>query len=57
MKADYYSSVRQNLKKYCDMAVEQEEVILVKRKENKDVVILSLEKYNELLEIVRESKQ
>jgi len=40
-----YTAVRNNLKSYCDLA-SQGETILVTRKENKNVVVLSLEQYN-----------
>lgn len=42
-----YTAVRNNLKSYCDMA-SQGETVLVTRKENKNVVVLSLDQYNEM---------
>ena len=47
MIAANYTAVRNNLKSYCDMA-SQGETILVTRKENRNVVVLSLEQYNEM---------
>ena len=40
--------VRNNLESYCDRAYDEDETILVTRKEARDVVILSLERYNAL---------
>ena len=45
MIAANYTAVRNNLKSYCDLA-SQGETVLVTRKENKNVVVLSLEQYN-----------
>ncbi len=49
MLAVNYSTIRNNLKDYCDKATEQHETVIVTRKDEKNVVIISLEKYNELL--------
>lgn len=49
MVAANYTSVRNNLKDYCDMATDQDEIIIVTRKADKNVVILSLQHYNQLL--------
>ena len=43
-----YTEVRNNLESYCDRAYDEDETILVTRKEARDVVILSLERYNAL---------
>lgn len=43
-----YSSVRNNLKSICDMATEKGETVLVTRKENRNIVILSLDRFNEM---------
>jgi antitoxin YefM len=48
MLAVNYSTVRNNLKKYCDEATDNGETVIVTRKEEKNIVILSLEKYNQL---------
>ncbi len=48
MIATNYSEVRNKLKDYCDLATDNAETILVTRKENKNVVILSLERFNEM---------
>jgi len=45
-----YSSVRNNFKKYCDAAVHDYEIIIVTRKKNENVVIISETEYNKLIE-------
>lgn len=47
MIAINYSTARNNLKDYCDQACNGE-TILVTRKENKDVVFISLNEYNQM---------
>ena len=53
MLAVNYSTIRSKLKAYCDQATDCGEIIVVTRKEEKNVVILSLEKYNELERLAR----
>jgi len=48
MLAVNYSTIRNNLKEYCDKATDSYETVIVTRKEEKNVVIISLEKYNQL---------
>lgn len=48
MLAVNYSTIRNNLKTYCDEATENNETVIVTRKDGKNVVILSLGKYNQL---------
>lgn len=48
MLAVNYSTIRKNLKDYCDKATDEGEVVIVTRKEEKNIVIMSLEKYSEL---------
>lgn len=56
MLAVNYSTIRNNLKNYCDEATEHNETIIVTRKEEKNVVILSLEKYNRLMKDARNAE-
>lgn len=56
MLAVNYSTIRNNLKEYCDKATDQFETVIVTRKEEKNVVILSLEKYNELVKAARNAE-
>ena len=50
MIAVNYSNARENFKKYCDVAVHDFETIIVTRKQDENVVILSESEYNNLLE-------
>jgi antitoxin YefM len=50
MIARTYSDVRTNFKTYCDKAVNDFETIIVTRKENNNVVIMSEAEYNNLIE-------
>lgn len=50
MIAINYTSARENLKKYCDAAVHDAETIIVTRKHDENVVIMSESEYNNLLE-------
>jgi antitoxin YefM len=56
MLAVNYSTVRNNLKNYCDEATDNGETIIVTRKEEKNIVILSLEKYNQLEKAARNAE-
>jgi len=53
MLAVNYSTMRNNLKCYCDRATDEEETIVITRKSDKNVVLLSLEKYNQILKAIR----
>ena len=44
------------MKDYCDKATDHGETIIVTRKEEKNVVLMSLEKYNELMRAVRNAE-
>lgn len=56
MVAANYTSVRNNLKEYCDMAYDAGETVIVTRKARKNVVILSLERFNLMEKAIRNSK-
>ena len=56
MLAVNYSTIRNNLKTYCDEATENGETVIVTRKDEKNVVILSLEKYNQIMKAVRNAE-
>ena len=45
-----YSQFRENMKSYLDMVTDSFESLLVTRKENKNVIVLSEETYNNLIE-------
>lgn len=53
MLAINYSTLREKMKEYCDKATDENETIIVTRKEEKNVVIMSLEKYNRLMKAAR----
>jgi len=46
MLAKSFSEVRQNFKAYCDLAVDENETIIVTRRYDRNVVIMSIEQYN-----------
>jgi antitoxin YefM len=50
MMAVNYSNARQNFKEYCDMANKDYETIVITRKQGGNVVMLSEEEYNNIME-------
>jgi len=50
MKVINYTDLRLNLKKWMDSVTDDMEEIIVKRKDNKDLVLISLDEYNSLKE-------
>ncbi|MCC8180926.1 MAG: type II toxin-antitoxin system prevent-host-death family antitoxin [Planctomycetes bacterium] len=50
MIAINYSAAREHFKKYCDAAVHDAETIIVTRKQDENVVIISESEYNNLME-------
>ncbi|MGL4607787.1 MAG: type II toxin-antitoxin system Phd/YefM family antitoxin [Eubacteriaceae bacterium] len=56
MLAVNYSTIRNNLKNYCDKTTDEDEVVIITRKEEKNVVLLSLEKYNQLMKAARNAE-
>lgn len=56
MLAVSYSTIHNNLKDYCDQATDNNETIIVTRKEEKNVVLLSLEKYNQIIKAARNAE-
>jgi len=53
MLAVNYSTIRSNLKEYCDKVTDENETVIVTRKGEKNVVFLSLEEYNSLAKAAR----
>ena len=51
-----YSTLRENLKSYCDKATDEAETVIVTRKNEKNVVLISLEQYNALTKAVRNAE-
>lgn len=56
MLAVNYSTIRSNFKDYCDKATDNNETIIVTRKDEKNVVLISLEQYNELMKALRNAE-
>ena len=56
MLAANYSTVRNNLKDYCDKVTDHGETLIVTRKEEKNVVIMSLENYNQMMKAARNAE-
>ena len=56
MLAANYTTVRNNLKDYCDKASEENEIVLVTRKADKNVVIMSLDKLNQIEKELRNAR-
>ncbi|MDO5575105.1 MAG: type II toxin-antitoxin system prevent-host-death family antitoxin [bacterium] len=56
MLAVNYSTIRNNLKDYCDAATDENETVIVTRKEEKNVVIISLDKYNQIMKSARNAE-
>lgn len=50
MKVVNYTDLRLNLKQWLDLVVNDVEELIIKRKDNKDLVLVSLEEYNSLKE-------
>ena len=50
MDAVHYSSLRDNLKSYMDRVTDDYETLIITRKNNKNVVMMPLDEYNNLME-------
>lgn len=50
MKVVNYTDLRVNLKKWFDLVVDDLEEVIIKRKDNRDLVLISLQEYNALKE-------
>ena len=55
MLAVNYTTLRDNMKAYMDRVTDDYETMIVTRKDNKNVVMLSEESYNNLMEKIRAS--
>lgn len=56
MLAVNYSTIRNKLKDYCDKATNDNETVIVTRKDEKNVVIMSLDKYNDITRAARNAE-
>ncbi len=50
MRVVNYTELRVNLKKWMDLVIDDVQELIIKRKDNKDLVLISLEEYNALKE-------
>lgn len=50
MLAVNYTNLRENMKRYMDLLIDDYETLVVTRKNNKNVVMMSEEAYNNLME-------
>ncbi|SFC37900.1 type II toxin-antitoxin system Phd/YefM family antitoxin [Clostridium uliginosum] len=53
MLAVNYSNARENLKTYCDKVNDNNETVIITRKDNKNVVLISQDEYNNMLENIK----
>ncbi len=56
MLAVNYSTIRSKLKDYCDEATDNNEIVIVTRKDEKNVVLMSLEQYNEVMRALKNAE-
>ena len=56
MLAVNYSTIRSKLKDYCDRATDENETVIVTRKNEKNIVIISLEQYNAVMKALRNAQ-
>ena len=56
MLAVNYSTIRENLKSYCDKVTDEQETVIVTRKDEKNVVIISLDEWNALSKAARNAE-
>ena len=56
MLAVNYSTIRNKLKEYCDRVTDDRETVIVTRKDEKNVVIISLEEYNAMMKAARNAE-
>ena len=53
MLAVNYSTFRNKLKDYCDKVTDKFETVIVTRKDEKNVVIISLDEYNSMIKVIK----
>jgi len=50
MLAANYTNVRDNFRSYCDKVIDDCDAVIITRKDNRNVVLISLDEYNNILE-------
>ena len=53
MLAVNYSTIRNRLKDFCDKVTDENETVIVTRKDEKNVVLISLDEYNSLIKAAK----
>lgn len=56
MLAANFTTVRDNLKSYCDKVTDEGEALIVTRKDEKNVVVISLDEYNSMQKRLRNAE-
>lgn len=56
MLAVNYSTLRNKLKDYCDEASDNNQTVIITRKNEKNIVIMSLDNYNQLMKNIRNAE-
>lgn len=56
MLAANYSTVRRDLKAFCDKVTDENETVIVTRKNEKNVVLLSLDQWNAMQKALRNAE-
>ena len=56
MIAVNYSTIRDHLKAYCDKVSDENETVIVTRKGEKNVVIISLDEWNDMMRVIKDSE-
>ena len=56
MLAINYSTLKNNLKDYCEKVSDNNQTIIVTRKKSKSIVIMSFDNYNQLMKNVRNAE-
>ena len=56
MLAINYSTLKNNLKDYCEESSDNNQTIIVTRKKSKSIVIMSFDNYNQLMKNVRNAE-
>ena len=56
MLAANYTSLRNNLKNYCDQVCDTRDTLIVTRKFERNVVMMSLERYNEIEKLINNAQ-
>ena len=51
-----YSDVRNRLKHYCDQIYNKDEMLIVTRKEARNIVMMSLERYNRMEKLIQNAE-